>query len=102
MQLRNKALGASAIGLLAVGAATGLSAQALLHPQSAAESSAPVTQPGAAAHLVPLMTAPNYRAIVAQNQAAVVGITTAGSMPSADEESQPGIPEDNPLAQFFR
>jgi serine protease Do len=106
MQLRTKALGASAIGLLAVGAATGLSAQAVLHTQSTAENSAPATQtgaaqPGAAAHLVPLMTAPNYRAIVAQNQAAVVGITTAGSMPTADEDTQSGIPDDNPLAQFF-
>jgi serine protease Do len=105
MQIRNKALGASAIGLLAVGAATGLSAQALLHSQqSTAQTGAPVVaQPGSVAHLVAPTTAPNYRAIVAQNQAAVVGITTAGSMPTSDsEESQSGIPDDSPLAQFFR
>ncbi len=100
MQLRNKALGVSAIGLLAVGAATGLSAQALLRSQEPAVPSAPVS----AAHLVPPTSAPNYRAIVAENQAAVVGITTAGMMPASDsQEVQPGNPnDDNPLSQFFR
>jgi serine protease Do len=100
MQLRNKALGVSVIGLLAAGAATGLSAQALLHSQEPAVPPAPVT----AAHLVPPTSAPNYRAIVAENQAAVVGITTAGMIPASDsEEVQPGNPnDDNPLSQFFR
>ena len=105
MQFRNNALGVTAVGLLAVGAASGLSAQALLHSeQSAAQAGAPgATQPPTAAHWVPPMTAPNYRAIVAQNQAAVVGITTAGSMPTSDaEDSSSGIAGDNPLAQFFR
>ena len=90
MDFRNKALGASAIGLLVVGAATGLSAQAILHPQ---ENSA-ATAPSTAAHLVAPTSAPNYRAIVANNQGAVVGITTAGAMPASDAG-------DNPLSQFF-
>jgi serine protease Do len=97
MQLRDKALGVSAIGLLAVGAATGLSAQALWHSQEP-------PAPAAAAHLVPPASAPNYRAIVAENQAAVVGITTAGSIPTSEsEDMQPADPnDDNPLSQFFR
>ena len=41
----------------------------------AAAAAAP---PAAAVRADPLGTAPNYRAIVAQNRAAVVGITTAG------------------------
>jgi serine protease Do len=89
MQVRNKTLGLSIAGLLTVGAVTGLSAQALLHSPTEA-ASGPVT----AAHLVPPTSAPNYRAIVAENQAAVVGITTAGVMPASDSD-------DNPLSQFF-
>ena len=41
---------------------------------------------------VPLGTAPNYRAIVAQNRAAVVGITTAGEMNVASDQPPGGIP----------
>ncbi|MGA2188940.1 MAG: Do family serine endopeptidase [Steroidobacteraceae bacterium] len=102
MQLRDKALAVSAIGLLAVGAATGLSAQALWHSQEPAAPAA--AAPAAAAHLVPPTSAPNYRAIVAENQAAVVGITTAGSIPTSEsEDMQPVDPnDDNPLSQFFR
>ncbi len=55
---------------------------------------------------IPQMTAPNYRAIVARNQDAVVGITTAGLMPAAAaQQFGPGNPfadDDNPLSQFFR
>jgi serine protease Do len=52
-----------------------------------------------------MMTAPNYRAIVSRNQAAVVGITTAGPMPTAGPQEfnfggQNG--DDNPFSQFFR
>jgi serine protease Do len=98
MQLRNKTLGLSAVGLLAIGAATGLSAQALFHStETPSAGSSPVDSSAPASHLVPPMTAPNYRAIVARNQAAVVGITTAGAQHTAD------VPDDdNPLSQFFR
>jgi serine protease Do len=98
---RTTALTVSAVGLLAIGAVTGLSAQALLHPQTPAAEPPPAT----AAHLVPPTSAPNYRAIVAENQAAVVGITTAGAIPMADAGDGPngdGPNEDNPLAPFFR
>jgi serine protease Do len=106
MQLRNKTLGLSAAGLLAAGAATGLAAQALFHPHDsvAAESArgdsrAATTQ----SRLVAPTSAPNYRAIVAQNQAAVVGITTAGPMHTSDAQQFPfGGPDgDDPLSQYF-
>jgi serine protease Do len=106
MQLRNKTLGLSAIGLLTVGAATGLSAQALFHPQDSVAGSvrADAGSSGAtSAHLVSPTSAPNYRAIVAQNQAAVVGITTAGPMHTSNAEQFHfgNSDDDNPLSQFF-
>jgi serine protease Do len=94
MQIQTKTLGLAGLGLLAVGAATGLSAQAFVQSQGqppAAEAASPAA---AASHLVPLTTAPNYRAIVARNQAAVVGITTAGAMPAANSDP-------DPLSQLF-
>jgi serine protease Do len=111
MQLRTRTLVWSAAGLLAVGTATGLSAQALLQATAAPTVAsaisdsihAPATQP------IPMITAPNYRAIVARNQAAVVGITTAGPMnTSGPQEFSFGGPggdegdNSNPFGQFFR
>jgi serine protease Do len=109
MQIRTSSLVWSAAGLLAVGTATGLSAPALL--QSAASPVA-ATVPGtlgnpvAVAEPIPQIAAPNYRAIVAHNQAAVVGITTAGLMPATSARefgsADPFDDNDNPLSQFFR
>jgi serine protease Do len=109
MQLRTRTMVWSAAGLLAVGTATGLSAQSLL------QASASPTVAGAisdsihgAPQTVPMITAPNYRAIVARNQAAVVGITTAGPMNTSGPQEfgfgGPGGDEggDNPFGQFFR
>ncbi len=107
MQLRNRTLAWSAAGLFAVGTAAGLSAPTLLHAGAspaaepvAANSTASSAQP------IPLITAPNYRAIVARNQAAVVGITTAGPMNTAvPQEFNFGGPDgddDNPLSKFFQ
>jgi serine protease Do len=98
MEVRTKVLGVSAVGLFAVGAATVLSAQALLHAQESAPSAPPT-----ALHLVPPTSAPNYRAIVAQNQAAVVGVTTAGVTPVANEGDEGSLDpnDENPLSQFF-
>jgi serine protease Do len=94
MQLRTRTLVWSAAGLLAVGTASGLAAPALL-PSAATPS-----------QVIPPTTAPNYRAIVARNQAAVVGITTAGPMnTSGPQEFSFGAPngnDDNPLAQLFQ
>jgi len=117
MQIRNTTLGLAIAGILAVGAVSGLSAEALLHPQVAPTATTPpmaATAPTAAtatttpssptaAHLIPPTSAPNYRAIVAENQAAVVGVTTAGIMPTADEDgpAMGGPQDENPLSQFF-
>ena len=51
-----------------------------------------------------MMTAPNYRAIVSRNQAAVVGITTAGPITTAGQQEFNGGPngDDDPFSQFFR
>src|SRR6202044_854944 len=107
MQLRTRTLVWSAAGLIAVGTATGLNAPALLKPAASpttAASSTTAASPTAAeapSQPIPLTTAPNYRAIVAQNQAAVVGITTSGSLKTpASQEFNPG--DGNPLAPFFR
>jgi serine protease Do len=107
MQIRTSTLVWSAVGVLAVGTATGLSAPALL--QSAASPTAAAalaaSSRDASAQAIPLMTAPNYRAIVARNQAAVVAITTAGPMnTSAPLDFNFGDPngDDNPPGQFFR
>ena len=57
---------------------------------------------------IPLGTAPNYRAIVAQNRGSVVGITVAGELKAAAEQPQPfggnpfGDDDNNPFSQFFR
>jgi serine protease Do len=109
MQIRPKTLVWSAVGLLAVGTATGLSAPTVLHiaaadaGQAASSNSAP---PPSSLQPIGLTTAPNYRAIVAQNQAAVVGITTAGPVKTAAPQEfnfgDPNGNDDNPLLQFFR
>jgi serine protease Do len=107
MQLRNSTLAWSAIGLLALGTATGLSAHSALQTAAptAVAASGDSNQP-ASSQPIPLMTAPNYRAIVSRNQAAVVGITTAGPITTAaPQEFDFGggsNDDDNPLAQFFR
>jgi serine protease Do len=109
MQIRPRTLAWSAVGLLAVGTATGLSAPTILHVAATDGGQAPSNSalPASAPQPVALITAPNYRAIVAQNQAAVVGITTAtpvkaAAMPQQFSFGVPNGDDDNPLAQFFR
>src|SRR5580704_9522108 len=80
----------AAAGIFAVGAVAGWSAPALLHVAQAAD-----TSPTAAMSPIPPATTPNYRAIVAQNQAAVVGISIEGRMKVASEQQMPD------LGQFF-
>ena len=78
MEFRTKRMALVALGLFAVGTATGLTAPKLL--QTAAPAEPPIaatTASATAADPIPLIAAPNYRAIVARNQAAVLGITTA-------------------------
>src|SRR3984957_2323460 len=108
MQIRNKTIALSAAGLLAVGTATGWSAQAILQrPGATVPAAASPSVPDAQ---LPPAIVPNYRAIVARNQAAVVGITTAGMMHTAmrpDSDNPRGGDEDSPFpqdpfSQFFR
>src|ERR1700743_1619591 len=104
MQFRNTTRAWSAVGLLAVGPPTGLSAHGLL------QASAPATPAGGdstsadPAQPIAMIPAPNYRAIVSRNQASVVGITTAGPMTTAAPQEFNGGPngDDNPFSQFFR
>jgi serine protease Do len=109
MQIRPRTLAWSAVGLLAVGTATGLCAPTILHVAATdgSQASNNSTVPAPAPQPIALTTAPNYRAIVAQNQAAVVGITTASqakaaAMPQQFSFGGPNGDDDNPLLQFFR
>ena len=104
MQFRHTVLSLSIAGILAVGAFDAGRAQTSAQtPQSTATGAAALgsTSPS---RLIPPMTAPNYRAIVEHNQAAVVGITTSGAMPAAQEsDASPfGDNDNSPLSQFFR
>jgi len=105
MQIRSRTLVWSAAGLFAVGTATGLSAPALLQSAAAPASGVASSESAGPPATIPLITAPNYRAIVARNQAAVVGITTAGEMKTALPQGfsfgGPNGDDDNPLSQFF-
>jgi len=70
-----KGLAWAVAGIFAIGAVSGWSAPALLRvSQSTAGASIAAVAPGPVAP----MAAPNYRAIVAQNQAAVVGVSMEG------------------------
>jgi serine protease Do len=99
----------AAAGVFAIGATAGWIAPAIFKNAQAAESAGA----GAPAAMVPsgpipLGTAPNYRAIVAQNRGSVVGITVAGELKAAAEQQQPfggnpfGDDDNNPFSQFFR
>jgi serine protease Do len=111
MQFHKGKLAWSAAGLFAVGTAVVVSAPTLLQTKDDASAASSTTAtpgtatPGAPSPLIPTIATPNYRAIVAQNRDAVVGITTAGEMPAAQVQGQqfqfPGG-DDNPLSQFFR
>jgi serine protease Do len=76
MHIRPHTLASVVAGLLAVGTAAGT---------YAADTS----------HVIPPIATPNYRAIVAQNQAAVVGIMAAGALRAADTG------ENDPFSQLF-
>jgi serine protease Do len=106
MSVRTQKLAWAAMGIFAIGAVTGWSAPNLLHTAAAA----PVTTSAVPAPNtpIPLGTAPNYRAIVAQNQAAVVGISIVGSMKTAGGESPFGAmpfgrgdDNDDPFFRYF-
>jgi serine protease Do len=99
------------MGIFAIGAVSGWSAPNLLHTAAAAgapQTTSAVPAPNAP---IPMAVAPNYRAIVAQNSAAVVGISVTGITKTAGGQSPFGrMPfgrggdddDDNPFAPFFR
>jgi serine protease Do len=102
----------AAAGIFSVGAMAGLAAPNLLRTASSAPLTASAPAPSSVSSAVkgaiPLTTAPNYRAIVAQNQAAVVGIQTAGEMKVSSPQQLPfgmspfGDGENDPFFRFFR
>ncbi|HTW38865.1 MAG TPA: Do family serine endopeptidase [Steroidobacteraceae bacterium] len=104
MQLKRTTLALSASGLFACGAVVGWVGPGLLGSGSlAAAATAPAAQP------IPLGSAPNYRAIVAQNRAAVVTITSRTmEQESNDQGDLNGLFGDNspfgndPFFRFFR
>jgi serine protease Do len=98
--------GVAAASVFALGASAGWMAPNLLRAQPVATAAAPApNQP------IPLGTAPNYHAIVAQNRDSVVGITIEGEMKVSSDQpfggwnpfgNGNGNDQDNPLSQFFR
>jgi len=100
--------------LLAAGSAGAWSLADLLHKSgpttrdsatAGAATSVATATPTAATAAVPIPatggSAPNYRAIVQANSAAVVGVTVAGTRKVGNFDSLPNLPDD-PFFQFFR
>jgi serine protease Do len=77
MPLHSRKLAWAAAGVFAVGAVTGWAAPALLRTGQSANNTVSAVNVVAPGPIAPA-TAPNYRAIVAQNQAAVVGVSIEG------------------------
>jgi serine protease Do len=132
MKAHTNLIAAAAAAVFAVGAFTGWVAPTVFRtaradtvvgaagaaPDSTLTAAATSTAAGSSTPVppapIPLGTAPNYRAIVAQNRDAVVGITTAGEMKVSSVQPFGVIPfgpnpfgdddggDNNPLSQFFR
>ena len=103
-----KLIAGATAGVFALGALTGWMAPNLLRAETAmSATSATAPAPAATKEPIPLGTAPNYRAIVAQNRDSVVGITTEGEMKVSSDQPFGGMNPfgndgNNPLSQFFR
>jgi serine protease Do len=109
MQFKKTTVALSVGGLLACGGVAGWLAPTLLgaNRADAADASATASAPPAAiAAPVPLGQAPNYRAIVAENRAAVVGVNVEGEVQTSARGAQPfedsPFGEDDPFFKFFR
>jgi serine protease Do len=112
MRSPTKLVAGAAAGVFAIGAVSGWMAPAILRSAHAADTAASAPAPQAIPPgPIPLGTAPNYRAIVAQNRDSVVGITVAGEMKVSASDQNPfggGNPfgndgdDNNPFSQFFR
>ncbi len=104
MRSANRLIAGAAAGVFAVGAAAGWMAPTAFKGAQAADAAESTPAP-ASPPPIALVTAPNYRAIVAQNRDSVVGITIEGELKAAaDQPSSPfgNDDGDNPLSQFFR
>jgi serine protease Do len=106
MQFKKTTLALSACGLFACGAVAGWVGPGLF---DAGNAVAAEPQQSTAPAPIPLGSAPNYRAIVAENRAAVVTITSRGVEHEAGDEGDPnGLFGDNspfgndPFFRFFR
>jgi serine protease Do len=116
MPVQTRRVAWAAAGIFAIGGVTGWATPLLLRTAApgtvaaAVERASNVSLPadGATHGPIPLGVAPNYRAIVAQNQAAVVGISTSGELKVSGQQqpfgfgAPPGDDDDNPLFKFFR
>src|SRR5580698_6497054 len=108
MRSPTKLIASAVAGVFALGALAGWMAPNLLRAETAmSATSAAAPAPAAAKGPIPLGTAPNYRAIVAQNRDSVVGITIEGEMKVSSDQpfggANPfGNDGQNPLSQFFR
>jgi len=107
MQFRKTAAAVAAAAIFAAGAASGLTAPSLLKSNvHTAVSATPRIKATVAPGPIPLGTAPNYRAIVMQSGAAVVGITSDGDVKVDAENGGPGFGnspfQNDPFFQFFR
>src|SRR3984957_15791846 len=103
-----KLIAGATAGVFALGALTGWMAPNLLRAETAmSATSATAPAPAATKEPIPLGTAPNYRAIVAQNRDSVVGIPIEGEMKVSSDQPFGGMNPfgndgNNPLSQFFR
>jgi serine protease Do len=111
MKSPTKLFAGAAAGVFALGAATGWITPAILRSAQAADvATGAGPQAPAASAPIPLGTAPNYRAIVAQNRDSVVGITVSGEMKVASQQNPFGNSapfgddgdQNSPFLQFFR
>jgi serine protease Do len=108
MQLKRSTLVLSASGVLACGVAAGWLAPSLLDTNSAHAATSAAATAGSSAGTrlapIPFGSAPDYRAIVAQNRAAVVGITAEGSQPRERVQQREFGPQESPFGDdpFFR
>jgi serine protease Do len=94
MSGQSRKLAWAAAGVFAIGAASGWALPAFLHNTAAAAAAPPgAAAPASAAVPEPiaLMTAPNYRAIVAQNEAAVVGVSIEGRVRVGESQQMPDL-----------
>src|SRR5882757_81702 len=114
MKLKPLVAALAAAGVLTAGSVGAWSLADLLHKSepvvsdsttAGAAASVATATPTAATAAAPIPAAsgaaPNYRAIVQANSAAVVGVTVAGTRKVGNFDSMPNLPDD-PFFQFFR